>query len=135
MHLTLILTLTRFFNNLLEPAQKLTKSLNIPLHPVGTVLFHTFRNMTIDIQREGRCRMPQISLHRFDIISVLERQDGVGMTKIMHPGVGSADRYRQLLEVIVYGLGMQMSAELIGEYKSGPPLFFIFLPLPFRAAL
>lgn len=69
----------RFFNNLLEPAQKLTKSLNIPLHPVGTILFHTFRNMTIDIQREGRCRMSQISLHRFDIISVLERQDGVGM--------------------------------------------------------
>ena len=25
--------------------------------------------------------MSQISLHRFDIISVLERQDGVGMTK------------------------------------------------------
>ena len=82
--------------------------------------------MTIDIQREGRCRVPQISLHRFDIISVLERQNGVGMTKIMHPGIGSADRCCQLLEVIVYGLGMQMSAELIGEYKSGPPLFFIY---------
>ena len=79
--------------------------------------------------------MPQISLHRFDIISVLERQDGVGMTQVVHPGIGGADRDRQLLEVIVYGLGMQMSAELIGEYKSGPPLFFIFLPLPFRAAL
>lgn len=54
------------------------------------------------------------------------------MTQVVHPGVRSADRCCQLLEVIVYGLGMQMSAELIGEYKSGPPLFFIFPPLPFR---
>ena len=72
MRLTLTLTLTDFFNNHLEPAQKLTKSLNIPLHPVGTVLFHTFRNMTIDIQRECSGGVAQIALNSLNVISVLE---------------------------------------------------------------
>ena len=55
--------------------------------------------MTVYIQRERGSGVAKIDLNGFDVNTVLKRQDSVGMTRVMHPGVWSADRCRQLLEM------------------------------------
>ena len=48
---------------------------HIGFHAVRTVLFHFFGHMTIHVQRK-RCRcVPQIRLHGFHIIAILEAQN------------------------------------------------------------
>ena len=90
--------------------------------------------MAVHIQSKGSRGVTEISLHRFDIVSVLERQDSVGVPKIMHSGVRCTDGSCQLFEMGIDSLGMKMPSKIIGEHKSGLPLFFIFPTLPFRTA-
>ena len=55
--------------------------------------------MTVYIQRKRGSGVAKIDLNGFDVNTVLKRQDSVGMTRVMHLGVWSADRCRQLLEM------------------------------------
>lgn len=43
--------------------------------------------------------MAQIALHSLNIIAVLQGKDSIGVTKIMHPGVGRTDFCRKFFGV------------------------------------
>ena len=100
------------------------------LHPLGADLLHMLGHMPIDIQRKCRRSVAQVSLHRFHIVAVLERQHGIGMSEIMHPGLGSAYGGRQFFKMVVDGLGMEMPAKLIGKHNGGLSFLFCFPALP-----
>lgn len=100
------------------------------LHPLGAGLFHMLGHVPIDIQCKCRRSVAQVSLHRFHIVAVLERQYGISMPEIMHPGLGSAYGSRQFFKMVVDGLGMEMPAKLIGKHNGGLPLLFRFPALP-----
>ena len=101
----------------------LTKSFDILLYPVGTVLFHTFRNMTVNIQCKGCRGEAKIALHRFNIVSVPERQDGVSVSKIMRSVIRSTHRCCQLLEVSADSLRMKMQTLPDAPDRSRGPVY------------
>ena len=89
--------------------------------------------MSVDIQREGRRRVAQVALDRFDIVAVLQGQHGVGMSEVMHSGVWGADLSSKLFEVVLDSLRVQMSSEGSGKYQGRFALLFVFPPLPLPA--
>ena len=70
----------------------------------------------IDIERKGCRRVSQVALDRFDIVTVLQRQDRIGMSEVMHSCVRRTNGNGELLEVIVDRLRMKMPAKLIGKH-------------------
>ena len=91
------------------------KASHILLHAGGTGLFHRFGDVPVSIQGKGRCRVAKVPLHGFDIISVLQGQNRIGVPKIMDPCVRRADFDSELLEMIISGLGLQRRTEDCGE--------------------
>ena len=61
----------------------MSQRFQISLHEAGTPLLHFLAHMSIDIQREGYCRMAQIFRYRLHIDALLQRQRGVCMPQIM----------------------------------------------------
>lgn len=100
------------------------KASHILLHPGGTGFLHRFGDVPVDIQGKSRCRVAEVALHGFDIISVLQRQNRIGMSKIMDPRVRRADFNSKLLEMIISGLRLQWGTEDCGECQRCPVLRF-----------
>ena len=69
--------------------------------------------------------MSEIRLHRFDVVPVLEGQHGVGMTEIMYASILGLDLIRDLLEVQIDPLRLQMVADFVGEDQSFAVLRFV----------
>lgn len=55
--------------------------------------------MAIHVQGKGGGGVAQIALHSLNIIAVLQGKDSIGVTKIMHPGVGRTDFCRKFFGV------------------------------------
>lgn len=106
--------------------------LYISLHAGGAVLLHLFADVPIHIQRKGGCGMAEVALHGFDVITVLEGEDRMGVSQVMHPGVGRTDFRCEFFEVDVNGLRAEVSSQRGGKDKSTLVLFLAFpaLPLP-----
>ena len=67
------------------------------LHTSGALFLHAFGDVAVHVQRESRRCVAEISLHRFHIVAVLQREHGERMTKIMHASVRCSDFGRELL--------------------------------------
>lgn len=67
------------------------------LHTSGALFLHALGDVTVHIQRKGRRSVAEISLHRFHVVAVLQREHGERMTKIMHASVRCSDFGRELL--------------------------------------
>ena len=50
------------------------------LHTSGALFFHALGNMAVHIQRKGRRSVAEISLHRFHVVAVLQREHGERVT-------------------------------------------------------
>ena len=61
--------------------------------------------------------MSEVSLHRFNVIAILERQDSVGVPKIMHSGVRCTDGSCQLFEMGIDQI--EYAAEMAMEHHLG----------------
>ena len=56
-----------------DPYQGLTGNFpNELLHPLGGLLAHFFRHMTVNVQGEAGGGVAQVLLHRFDVIPVFK---------------------------------------------------------------
>jgi len=99
---------------------------NVLLHPLGTGLFHVFRDVSIDIQSKRRSSMAQVFLNRLYIVAILKRQHSVCMPEIMDPGLWSANRVCKFFEVDQDSLRMQMTAKLISKHNSVLPVILTF---------
>ena len=73
------------------------------LRMLGTAQTHLREHMTIDIKRKRGRGVSHIFLHGFDVISALDRGDGVGMAQIMKSGFRCPDPLYDALEAVIYG--------------------------------
>ena len=64
------------------------KTINVILHSVCAFLLHAMRNMPVYIQRKGCSCMPNVILHSFYVITILQGKHCKGMTHIMESGFG-----------------------------------------------
>ena len=54
-----------------------------PVHSVGAVPPHLLRNVSVNVQREGRRMMAQVLLHCLDVIPTLKGGHGVAVSQIV----------------------------------------------------
>ena len=50
-------------------------AVNERLHTSGALFLHALGDVTVHIQRKGRCSVAEISLHRFHVVAVLQREN------------------------------------------------------------
>lgn len=72
-------------------------AVNKRLHTSGALFLHALGDVTVHIQRKGRRSVAEISLHRFYVVAVLQREHGERVAKIMHASVRRPDLGRELL--------------------------------------
>ena len=89
------------------------KAFDVSLHPIRTGVLHFLRNMAVNVPCEGSCGMSHVVLNGFNVVSVLQSEDGVGMSEIMDPGLRSANLCCDLFEMAVGSLGMKMKPQLV----------------------
>ena len=85
------------------------------LHPVGALLLHLVRNVSVDVQREGRRGVAQVGLHGLDVVADLQGGHCVGVPHVVEADLRRADLFHDLLEVVVDRVGIQVPAKLVGE--------------------
>lgn len=112
---------------------------NIPdelLHTVCAFPLHLLGNMTVNVQRKGRCRMAQVALYRLNVIPAFYRSHGIRVAEVMKTGVGTANRGSYFLERLIDHMRHEVSAHFVCEHKAaffpgGSNRQFPFrLPLP-----
>ena len=75
--------------------------LNISVHALRTRLLHLVGNVTVNIKRESCCCVPEVALHRLDIVPAFDGCYGITMPQIMEAGVFISERPGNILEVFV----------------------------------
>ncbi len=82
--------------------------------------------------------MTDISLNRFDVVTVLKRNYSVSMSHIVEANFRNSKLLYDFFEILVYGMMTQMTTNLVGKYQipvitPDPPctkmLFFLLNPL------
>ena len=63
--------------------------------------------------------MAQVALHGLDVIPGADGGYGIAVSEIVKTGIRAANGGHSFLEVFVYCVDSQMSAQLIGENKAG----------------
>ena len=91
------------------------KVFDVSLHPIRAGVLHFLGNMAVNVQCEGSCGMSHVVLNGFNVVSVLQSEDGVGMSEIMDPGLRSANLCCDLFEMAVGSLGMKMKPKSVSE--------------------
>jgi len=97
------------------PKNKKSQATDVSLHPIRRVLFHFICYVSIHVQGECDCSMPQILRDRLDVIAVLKTDSCVCMTEVMETNMTKAYALQYFLQVFVYGHAAKMMSQFIGE--------------------
>lgn len=89
--------------------------MNEALHAVGALLLHLVGDVAVDVQREGRRGVAKVGLHGLDVVADLQGGHRVGVPHVVEADLRRADLFHDLLEVVVDSVGIQISAQLVGE--------------------
>ena len=69
--------------------------------------------MSVNIQGESDCGMPQILGNRLDVVAVLEADCGIAMAKIMEPDIAKTDAVQDLLQMVINRNAVKMLSKLV----------------------
>ena len=72
------------------------------LHPLGTVLLHLFRHMTIHVQRERSGSVSKIFLHGFNVVTTFDTGNCVCVAQVVKAGSWSAYFFHNALEAVIH---------------------------------
>ena len=72
------------------------------LHSLSAILFHLFRNMSVNIQRESRSGMAEIFLHGFNVVSAFDTGNCVCVAQVVKAGGWRTDFLYDPLEAVVH---------------------------------
>ena len=76
--------------------------LNKLLHSLSAILFHLFRNMSVNIQRESRSGMAEIFLHGFNVVTTFDTGNCVCVAQVVKAGGWRTDFLYDPLEAVVH---------------------------------
>ena len=93
-------------------------ALDESLHPLRAFLLHLVGHMTVDVERKGRGVVPEVFLHRLDVVAGFERGDRVAVSEVVKVCLGEAGLGHKAFEVEIHRLGAKVSAR--GRGKDQP---------------
>ena len=68
------------------------------LHPLGTVLLHLFRHMTIHVQRERSGSVSKIFLHGFNVVTTFDTGNCVCVAQVVKADAGQSRPFQHSLQ-------------------------------------
>ena len=72
------------------------------LHSLCAILFHLFRNMSVNIQRERRSGMAEIFLHGFNVVAAFDTGNCICVAQVVKAGGWRTDSLYNSLEAVVH---------------------------------
>ena len=86
-------------------------------HPIRAVPAHLFRDVAVNVQRKRCRRVPQIALHRLDVVPRFDRRHGVRVAQIVEPYGRETEPCHDALKAVVHGSVGQAVSDLIPKHQ------------------
>ena len=90
-------------------------SVEISLHSVRAFSFHSIGNVTVHVECESSRSVTEILLQGLVVVALLQRVDGVCMTKVVEASFGSADALYNPFEMPSHCVRWDELSVLVGE--------------------